>query len=50
MGLSSPQALDTQRLAAKYNADPIKGTTLVRGRESASSLKTAVLSSDPVLF
>jgi hypothetical protein len=29
MGLSSPQALDTQRLAAKYNADPGKGTTLV---------------------
>ena len=29
MGLDYPQALDHQRLAAKYNADPAKGTTLV---------------------
>ncbi len=29
MSLDSPQALDHQRLAAKYNADPNKGTTLV---------------------
>lgn len=29
MGLDYPQALDRQGLAAKYNADPSKGTTLV---------------------
>jgi hypothetical protein len=29
MGLDYPQALDGQKLAAKYNADPMKGTTLV---------------------
>lgn len=29
MSLDSPQAIDTQRLAAKYNADANKGTTLV---------------------
>jgi hypothetical protein len=29
MGLSGPQAYDRQGLAAKYNADPRKGTTLV---------------------
>lgn len=29
MSLDYPQALDRQRLAAKYNADPLKGTTLV---------------------
>jgi hypothetical protein len=29
MGLEAPQALDRQRLAAKYNADTKKGTTLV---------------------
>jgi hypothetical protein len=29
MGLDYPQALDRQRLAAKYSADPMKGTTLV---------------------
>ncbi len=29
MGLDYPQTLDRQRLAAKYGADPTKGTTLV---------------------
>jgi hypothetical protein len=29
MGLDFPQAIDRQSLAAKYNADPMKGTTLV---------------------
>jgi hypothetical protein len=29
MGLDSPQTLDRQRLAAKYSADTMKGTTLV---------------------
>jgi hypothetical protein len=29
MGLDYPQIIDRQGLAAKYNADPIKGTTLV---------------------
>lgn len=29
MGLDYPQALDRQKLAAKYKADPMKGTTLV---------------------
>jgi hypothetical protein len=29
MGLDYPQALDRQRLAAKYNVDPAKGATLV---------------------
>jgi len=29
MGLNGPQAFDRQGLAAKYNADPSKGTTLV---------------------
>jgi len=29
MGLDYPQVLDQQRLAAKYGADPTKGTTLV---------------------
>ena len=29
MGLDYPQTIDRQGLAAKYNADPVKGTTLV---------------------
>jgi hypothetical protein len=29
MGLDSPQALDRQSLAAKYHADPVRGTTLI---------------------
>jgi hypothetical protein len=34
MSLSAPQSLDRQRLAAKYNADPMKGTTLVLDSEN----------------
>lgn len=34
MGLDFPQVMDRDRLAAKYNADPIKGTTLVLDRSN----------------
>jgi hypothetical protein len=43
MGLDYPQALDQQRLAMKYNADPAKGTTLVVD----SSNNVVTISSNP---
>jgi hypothetical protein len=43
MGLDVPQALDRQKLAAKYNADPRKGTTLVLD----SSNNVVAISSNP---
>jgi hypothetical protein len=44
LGLVAPQALDRQRLAAKYNADPAKGTTLVVD----ASGNVVAISSNPV--
>jgi hypothetical protein len=43
MGLDVPQALDRQKLAAKYNADTRKGTTLVLD----SSNNVVAISSNP---
>jgi hypothetical protein len=43
MGLESPQALDRERLAAKYNADARKGTTLVLDRSN----QVVAISSNP---
>jgi hypothetical protein len=43
MGLQAPQAIDRQNLAAKYNADPGKGTTLVLD----SSNNVVAISSNP---
>jgi hypothetical protein len=43
MGLQCPQALDRQRLAAKYHADPAKGTTLVLDASS----NVVAISSNP---
>jgi hypothetical protein len=43
MGLDVPQALDREKLAAKYNADPRKGTTLVLD----SSNNVVAISSNP---
>lgn len=43
IGPEAPQALDRERLAAKYNADPRKGTTLVVDAAS----RVVAISSDP---
>ena len=43
MGLDAPQAFDRQGLAAKYNADTAKGTTLVVD----SSNNVVAVSSNP---
>jgi hypothetical protein len=44
MGLEAPQALDREKLAAKYNADTRKGTTLVLD----ASNQVVAISSNPV--